>query len=278
VLEIRQACATGAGCFATDSPGLPVQITLPGSYRLTSDLTAPDGNTTVISIQSSQVSLDLNGFAIQGPNVFNGVSCSAPGTGIGVSSPPGVFNVAISNGHVRGMGSHGISLVVRNLRIDRIVAEQNCGDGIGGGNHTLVIDSVARFNGGRGITAFVTGQVRNSVADFNRGSGISTQGGHWLIQGCVANLNGVHGIALINNQAHLVTDSLATSNAQHGISVGNNALVLRSSAASNLQSGIAANGSTVGIGFITANANGADVSGAPSLVACIVTGGGQFCP
>ena len=38
VLEINQTCAVQTGCFAGDSPGFPVTITQPGSYRLTSNL------------------------------------------------------------------------------------------------------------------------------------------------------------------------------------------------------------------------------------------------
>jgi hypothetical protein len=188
-------------------------------------------------------------------------------------------NVAVSNGHVRGMGSHGISLGnVLNLRIEKIIAEQNCGDGIGGGTLSLVIDSMAQRNSGRGITATGIGQIRNSVAVFNGGSGILPLLGSWIVQGSVANGNGLHGIDLRSDNGHLVIDSLATNNAQHGISVGSNSLVLRSSAIANLQRGIGVNSNRAGIGFITTNGNGADVVGAPTLVACIVAGGGQLCP
>jgi hypothetical protein len=283
VLEINQACATGPGCFPADSPGFPVEIIGIDSYRLTSNLTAPDANTTVISIFSPTVSLDLNGFAIQGPNDFfgPGTSCTAPGTGTGIFASSAVLGIVISNGHVRGMGSHGINLgVATHIRISEIVAEKNCGDGINVGPVSLVFDSVARMNAGRGISGSSTIQVRNSVAVFNLGSGFAQAGnlGRWLVHGNVANLNGVHGIELPAATGHLVLDSLATNNAQHGITVGSNALVLRSSAIGNIQSGIAATNNSNGIGFITTNGNGADVSGGPTLVGCIVAGGGQFCP
>jgi hypothetical protein len=42
VLEINHSCATAAGgCFPGDTAGYPVQITQPGSYRLTSNLAVP---------------------------------------------------------------------------------------------------------------------------------------------------------------------------------------------------------------------------------------------
>ena len=42
VLEINQACAESTGCFAGDSPGFPVTIQDPGSYRLTGALVLTD--------------------------------------------------------------------------------------------------------------------------------------------------------------------------------------------------------------------------------------------
>ena len=38
VVEINQTCAVNTGCFAGDTPGFPVTITVAGSYRLTSNL------------------------------------------------------------------------------------------------------------------------------------------------------------------------------------------------------------------------------------------------
>ena len=44
-LEINHACASGPGCFPGDTPNYPVEITQPGSYLVTSNLTVPDENT-----------------------------------------------------------------------------------------------------------------------------------------------------------------------------------------------------------------------------------------
>ncbi len=59
VIEINQAAVNAAG-------GFPFVINTPGSYRLTGNLTVP-AETTAIQIAASQVTLDLNGFAILGP-------------------------------------------------------------------------------------------------------------------------------------------------------------------------------------------------------------------
>ncbi len=65
VFEINQACALDTGCFSGDTSGFPVTIGQAGSYRLTSSLTP--GSADAISVSSSDVSVDLNGFALVGP-------------------------------------------------------------------------------------------------------------------------------------------------------------------------------------------------------------------
>lgn len=114
VLEINQTCAIQTGCFAGDSAGLPVTIAASGSYRLTSNLAIPNENTDGIQINADDVSIDLNGHAIQGPVTCAGTPLACvPDTGTG----RGVFdNVStrrgssVKNGAISGMGSTGISL------------------------------------------------------------------------------------------------------------------------------------------------------------------------
>jgi len=86
VLEINQACVA-AGCFPGDGPGFPVEITIPGSYRLTSNLTVPDDDTTAILLQGVRlVNLDLNGFSILGQYACGVSPPNCPG---GASTSPG---------------------------------------------------------------------------------------------------------------------------------------------------------------------------------------------
>src|SRR5512144_1730857 len=83
---IDQARAFAGGLTPGDAPGFPVTISQPGSYRLSGNLTVPDANTTAIDITSSDVTIDLNGFAIIGPTVCGGfpIACTPTGTGIGI--------------------------------------------------------------------------------------------------------------------------------------------------------------------------------------------------
>ena len=63
-----------------DTAGFPVTISQPGSYKLSSNLTIADPFGTVIQITADDVTLDLNGFTIQGPSVCNGHGSTATTT------------------------------------------------------------------------------------------------------------------------------------------------------------------------------------------------------
>jgi len=201
VIEINQAKAMAGGLngsLINDPPGFPVSITQPGSYRLTGDLTVPDGNTTAISIPvTAGVSLDLGGFAIRGPNLVNdSPACSAGGTGYGIVSDANP--TVVRNGSVIGMGSEGIRIGGGDSRIEAVRVVHNCGAGVhclaGGalivesqahrnrfqgfllGEATIVKDSVAYDNMGDGISLFEGGSVLGCVVGRNRGVGITAPG------------------------------------------------------------------------------------------------------
>ena len=120
VLEINQSCAESpSGCFAGDTEGFPVQISISGSYRLTGPLTLPN-DTSGIEVAASDVTLDLNGFSIECPGCEAGI-----GPGSGIENPAGTTidfsNVVVRNGTVRNVRRHGISLQRTSaVQIDRV--------------------------------------------------------------------------------------------------------------------------------------------------------------
>src|SRR5205823_9561223 len=131
-------------------------ISVPGSYRLSSNLTVNDPNTNAIDITTSGVSIDLNGFSILGPAVCSGALCSPAGSGSGiVGTTGGGFSVsaAVGNGEIRGMPAFGICFNGDSIHIDRIRAVGNGKTGIfiqqshGIANDNIISSTIASFNG-----------------------------------------------------------------------------------------------------------------------------------
>jgi hypothetical protein len=165
------------------APGFPVTISEPGSYRLQSNLVVKEASVTVIEITANDVTIDLAGFSIVGPNTCAGtpVECTVGGGGIGVKAVadagPSPENVRVMNGTVRGMGGHGIRLIGNATVVERVHAVSNGGPGIvvGQGN---IIDSVAMFNGsGAAVVGLIvrgTVAMNNAFGIFIRPGGVAT--------------------------------------------------------------------------------------------------------
>ena len=165
VLEINQTCAVQTGCFGGDTAGLPVTITTPGSYRLTSNLIVPDENTSGILVSTNDVGIDLNNFAIIRSGCENATTSCVPtsGTGSGVIRAA-VENrgISVKNGSVSGMGEFGIWLGDQ-AEVHNVTARWNRSDGIGAGSGSRVSDCSSFENGFTGISmgagAIVSGNV-----------------------------------------------------------------------------------------------------------------------
>jgi hypothetical protein len=173
VVLIDEAAVLAGGINAADGPGFPVTITEPGSYRLSSNLVLPAGSFAAgFSIETNDVSLDLNGFSI-----------------IGATTPytDGIFifgaNVEIRNGTVRDFGRHGV--FARNagkcfsctdaegVRIVDVRAISNGLNGIRIESQGGLVDGCsAHTNGSVGILAYQGALVKNSVARANVSYGI----------------------------------------------------------------------------------------------------------
>jgi hypothetical protein len=192
---ISQGKALGGNVTPGDAPGFPVTVSLPGSYRLTSNLTVPNADTTAIHITTDNVSLDLDGFSILGPVVCPGpsVECSASGSGVGIEASSSA-RVTVTNGVVQGMGSHGI-FCANECRVERVHATNNAGVGVGAT--------------GAGAAAIVVCTANNNGLD-----GISV--GNGLVNASSASFNGRDGISLGNGSA---VENTATGNAAFGLNL-----------------------------------------------------------
>lgn len=161
VIEINQLLAVSGGLTTGDDPGFPIEISEPGSYRLTSDLQVRSATADAIEIRSSHVTLDMGGFAIR-------CSSLAPCAGRGVVR--GVFNIRntlIRNGSIIGMGNAnlGSGILVGFGIVSRVqVIGGTAAINTNGGSIT---DSSAQGSGNSGTLGIMEGTLllRNVVSD-----------------------------------------------------------------------------------------------------------------
>ncbi len=231
VREISHACAVGDGCFSGDGARYPVTIVQSGSYRLTSDLAVPDENTSAIRIEASDVTIDLNGFAISGVTTCSGLppACASVGTGNGVEVDDDGLrgSISVRNGSIRGMGHDGIRLgwlaVVENVRVRE--------NGVAGielaASHGTVRGCQALSNGSHGIVT-AGGLIADSVASANGQFGIQGAG---TISGNTAELNGSGGIRAY--AIATVAGNTASGNRGHGIDAAAGSTVEHNTASDN---------------------------------------------
>ena len=174
---------------ATTTPGTATatfRITAPGSYYLTSNL-AGEAAKNGIEIASPGVTIDLNGFELQGvPGSLDGIATTAVD----------LYAIAILNGAVRSWGGDGIDLGTNlsgGARISGVRAASNIGAGIRAGRGSEVSHCTATSNSGEGIATGSGCTISSCTCVGNTGSGIST-GVECIIIECAVRLGGGDGI------------------------------------------------------------------------------------
>ena len=220
VIEINQARALAGsvnGDPVLDTPGFPVTITEPGSYRLTGNLVVADAAQIVVFIRTSDVELDLAGFTISGPTTCEGtpVTSCAPmggGSGVAVEFTGAISNVTVRNGTVRGMGNHGLDLPVRDARVEGVSVHENG-----------VVGMLVGQPSEEGATVVGCKAGRNGV------DGLQVRGFGGLVRGNTSQGNGDDGIVVGRAGAggnNLVTENVSRNNAGWGFRLGGGQSVL----------------------------------------------------
>lgn len=182
VYEINQVCATQTGCFGfpipfNDTPGFPVGIWVSGSYRLTSNLNVPNGAIGIL-LNTSDVTLDLGGFTIQGPTVCTGsglgLACSPVTVGAhGVAAVLGTARFTLLNGTVRGMPGAGVEFLGSSMVFaSGLTVTGNAGGGLRISDGRVTKCNVF-LNQGDGVT------VSAGLVDATRSEGNERFGGHF---------------------------------------------------------------------------------------------------
>ena len=215
VTEINQASVVDAG-------GFPLSIAS-GSYVLTSDLAAP-ADTTAIVVTGDDVTIDLNGFTVDGgtggctltpPSIF----CPG-GSGHGIDAT-GRVRVRVQDGSVRHFAGDCLRLGTHAV-VERVSATGCSGDGVSVSAVGAVRETIAALNGGAGIRGTAELQAVTNVSYGNAGNGIrGTRNAH--VRDSVADTNG--GIGVSTGVQGLVEGNVVVANQQAGIEVGNRSRV-----------------------------------------------------
>jgi hypothetical protein len=197
-IEINQAAALAGAVTPGDTPGFPVTISVPGSFRLTGNLLVASAS-TAISIEAQNVSLDLGGFSVAGPNSCSGyptTSCTTIGGNAGIAANANAHQVRIENGVVRSFNGRGVwlqgaSSTAENLRV---LVNGDAGIEVGGAGRVVRCVSLANYT--IGIFVLNDGMVESSEARANRAVGILVRD-HGTVTDSVA-LSNTYGIIAEN--------------------------------------------------------------------------------
>ena len=166
-------------------------ITQPGSYYLTTNVVGVSGENG-INISANNVTLDLNGFSVQGVSgVWSGVYIHA-----------GWTNVTVRNGSISGWGTSstfsGVECYANNVTLERLNVSAN--------HYGIYLDG--------------SGVVRDCNCYNNSGIAIQVNAG--MVSGCEALNNASNGIYVVTGT---VSDCVALNNTNYGIEVTNNCTV-----------------------------------------------------
>lgn len=194
------------GVTPGDTPGYPLTLSLPGHYKLTSNLSVP-ANTTGIRITAPNVTLDLNGYTVAGPvtcmQITGGLNliCSpgSDGKSYGIEIGTTSAGTVIRNGRVQGFAHGGIRTVGADT-LEGVQVTQNAGHGVSG---------IETFNSGVNII--------DSLITLNAGAGVAVASGVVTRTRVVANGDGILGTAIQSVKFVSVNDSLVTHNAGVGL-------------------------------------------------------------
>ena len=258
VLEINQTCATQTGCFAGDTAGWPVTITVPGSYRLTSNLRLSislggSQSENFIDVLADDVSIDLGGFQISCGRFLLEGSCSGAGSGVFVLGNSVNTGTSVKNGSIRGMATSGISLGKR-AHVSHLQSELNGQDGISAGGDSTISGNTVFGNGDNGIAADDDSTISGNTVNGNGDNGIVV-GRDSTVSGNTANRNGGYGMLASSGGAN-ISGNTVNENGDRGIFAGNGSIVSGNTANGNQDIGIFAKNSIVSGN--TANGNGGD--------------------
>jgi hypothetical protein len=214
----------------TPISALPFTISTSGSYYLTASLTAA-ANVNGITINASNVTLDLRGFEVTG----------TPGTAIfGIRVSVGRSNVVIRDGTVRNWPGSGVvveNTAVTRVRVENVHANDNGSGGIVLGTDSVMVNCTVSGNVAHGISGQTGCQLLRCTANGQTGAGGDgfNFGAQTVMTDCVAKANGQDGIT--TGQDSVLSNCLADGNAAIGFVCGDRTVIDRCLASDNGSTG-----------------------------------------
>lgn len=260
--EVEPRIAINAANTPGDADSL-FKITQPGSYYLTGNITGVAGKHG-IEIVASGVTLDLNGFSIEGVS----------GSLDGIRTNNTQFEVTIRNGNVRNF-QDGVDFAESgsggHFRIERVNASANAAIGIRTGATSSLRDCTAS---GNFLGGFVVGEasvVDSCTARINtQGPGFQTESG-CVLSNCVSTRNGSHGFVVLGGSS--LRECIAYVNSGDGITATVSGTMNDCASRNNLGNGIVAAGWRVERCAASGNTlDGIRITGSGSVLGCLSEG------
>lgn len=239
----------------------PYTISQPGSYLVVKNLTTAQ-NLNCITINASDVAIDLNGHTLYGPGT------TAGSFGNGISSASG-DNITITNGAIRNFNGNGIILSVAQAHISKVkvVGCSDAGIQVDGGiiennlvskthlngivcsNNTypgVIVNNVVSYSYNLNYPAIVATNncdvTGNNVSN-NNTTGIYSSAGNCKITGNTVNTNYTNGIWVNNNNCTITGNNVLNTLNGSGIYVPfNGCNIIGNTVSSNSSLGIYASG------------------------------------
>jgi hypothetical protein len=226
------------------------RIANPGSYYLTGNVNGVL-NKRGIEIGASRVTIDLNGFTLNG----GGSTLDGIAVGGGV-----VTGVTITNGNVTSWGGSGVNVFAGEVLIEsvhatsnggtgiavssgaivrRCTASGNAGTGIVASTNTIISECISQNNGNDGFTITAGGTVTSCVARGNTSVGFfgnSAGAGGLVFNNCASTGNGEEGYNIVT-PGSLLTNCTAEGNDKSGFKVSSGGRIVQSVSESNIENG-----------------------------------------
>jgi hypothetical protein len=267
--SLDQIASTGIAINSTNTAGNGSNqfvISQPGSYYIRGNINGVSGK-NCLSINVSDVTVDLNGFVLNA----NGVTGTS-----GINLPNTVSNITIRNGVLRGWTVNGISAANgSNCLFENIRSFSNGTDSNGAGivtGDSCVIRSCLAMNGS--MTGF---RVGNSCS-IEQCTAKSVQRGYEADSGCVisrclaaANAGGITISGISASSGSLVTECAVLGGTGDGMSVVDGTVV--NCTASAFIDGTGINTSSASVINCTANNNQTGIDGGlqSRVTGCLVS-------